>query len=1127
VSCQRLIVPFRIVVRFRAPVRVPGVVSAGCDDAVVTKPNLSKSGTLRKSEGTSGDRGPAADVWASCAGDPNLRTPPPAGSPGRTPAEADLDLHLGWDRFEKLMLALARRVLGLRDIRFRRYGVQGQEQHGIDLAGREPTGDYTVIQCKDYAAFTAGDLRKAVEKFAVGRRPFDAGRLIVATSASTEATQLADELAALQLQYSDLDLDLWGAEQINQHLRYWGDIVAQFWTRETAANFCTGAPLPGVPAPPPDRQEQAERILIGPLNTDDVAPMLRAADSRRSEAPAESARLYGDLAHRLHVAGYGGHATVLRKKQLETLQEGGLFDEAARLAAGLAAAALHHGDGDQARILAHQLEQFARDAASSGTPEASVTARHAALINAAAQDVAHPLTMSRLAPALEASDNDAPDYRPLLVLMLGEYRLATEPHTLEELDGLISAALAQTKDQPVTEQTEDIVVRLRLLRAEYDIEQRQELLREARRHRMKGRHAALVSAREARRCALEGRAEEAVENWRDAVQDGIHAGLAEEAADWLYAIRAANARYGPWTTEIDDEHRLAQALRTTGTGCLLDRIRDPRAQVMSALVRGKPTEAVLAARRWLADSVVTGSWADESEAVTVLADLYRDHSEPALAAAYYQRAGSSEKLEQLANGMGDELLPLVPGASQPWWVLRSRAALIAAQADLGEDAAAHELFEEMLDLAVRGRAGELVDSPKRSLAVQAAKSACALASRSSPEQAVALLDLLSADVPRQPHQYSYTDDEHATACVAIAMAHPELAMPALTRLFDLADVHTDKALNVLLWDQTLRLLDAWPQGDSSAAGTASCSPLSDDEQNILRRRADELVKREHYLSNVIQAALDPGHPDVLERARTARDRILSRPEPEPNSMSLGSTMVPDSAMVCHLASDDQRACLDKLLAVAIDRRESASNRQEALIGARNLVVDQEPEAKGTTFRASQPFALGSLDGSRLDEFTGQPHPFSTLKINLGSASLRGPGLRLAAASATTADEQEWVKDQAVELLRSDDAHDVQEAALTLNSLPRDVTGDIDARALADHSHVTARQLSAVLCMQQPQRFADTTARLAADPSVRVRRTLAEAATAHAGPDAPPVIAGLLDRLGKDPRHSVRVLARVR
>ncbi|NML51597.1 hypothetical protein HHL19_21740 [Streptomyces sp. R302] len=43
---------------------------------------------------------------------------------------------------------------------------------------------------------------------------------------------------------------------------------------------------------------------------------------------------------------------------------------------------------------------------------------------------------------------------------------------------------------------------------------------------------------------MEGRAEEAVDAWREAVADAIHAGLTHEAADWLYAIRMANVRCG-------------------------------------------------------------------------------------------------------------------------------------------------------------------------------------------------------------------------------------------------------------------------------------------------------------------------------------------------------------------------------------------------------------------------------------------------------------------------------------------------------------------------------------------------------------------------------------------------------
>jgi predicted helicase len=96
------------------------------------------------------------------------------------------------------VLAVVRHVYGLRGVRFRRYGIRGQKQHGIDLAGHDPDGTYIVVQCKDYQSFTASVLRTAVTAFMSGRLPFDATHLIVATSASTEPTQFVDELATLQ-----------------------------------------------------------------------------------------------------------------------------------------------------------------------------------------------------------------------------------------------------------------------------------------------------------------------------------------------------------------------------------------------------------------------------------------------------------------------------------------------------------------------------------------------------------------------------------------------------------------------------------------------------------------------------------------------------------------------------------------------------------------------------------------------------------------------------------------------------------------------------------------------------------------------------------------------------------------
>lgn len=94
--------------------------------------------------------GATVDRWQPISGDPDLGHPPSAGAPGERPPGEDLDLAIGWDRFEKLILAVSSRVLAIRGIKFRRYGVQGQAQHGIDLAGRDVDGRFVVVQCKDY-----------------------------------------------------------------------------------------------------------------------------------------------------------------------------------------------------------------------------------------------------------------------------------------------------------------------------------------------------------------------------------------------------------------------------------------------------------------------------------------------------------------------------------------------------------------------------------------------------------------------------------------------------------------------------------------------------------------------------------------------------------------------------------------------------------------------------------------------------------------------------------------------------------------------------------------------------------------------------------------------------------------
>jgi hypothetical protein len=1033
-----------------------------------------------------------------------------------SPAGEDLDLSMGWDRFEQLVLALSKRVLGARDVKFRRYGTQGQAQHGIDLAGRDPDGSYIVVQCKEYSRLTAADLRAAVETFAEGPRPFDARAFVVVTSASTQSTQLADELAALQDEHPDLEIDLWGSEVLNDQLRGFADIVARFWTRETASVFCTGVPAPGVPAPPPDRQEQAERILLGPLNTSDVKPTLRAAEAARADDPRKASELFGRVAERLAAAGFHGHSFVLRRRQLDVMAAEAMADEAIALAGELAVAAVMHGERYDARALDRLVTEL-EDKADPHVGDAPARRRHRELLDAVVGDTLRPVgSPTGLLAALPAvAGVEDPAYHPTLVLYLAEDLFATEPASLADVQDLVEAAIERAEqDNP----TSDVLLRLRLVRAEYDDDERRSLLRSARRHLVTGRSAALINAREARRCALEGRVEEASEAWRDAVHDAIHAGLHDEAANWLYAIRALNVQYGPWTADLDDEHRLAQALRATSSGRILDRTRDPSEAAMSALVRGKPIEAVLFARRWLIDSCITGSWAHESEAAEVLGDIYAANREPALAATLYQRVGAWKKATELAGRVGDLLLPTTPWSDQPWWVVHAQAAQLSAQEDLLDDQTAARLLDELLNLARRGRAGELMDSPTGSLTLQAAKSACDLAPRGTAQQAQEVLDLLADDVAREKNRFFHTDEKHSAACVGIALAHPTLAGTALTRLIDLASFDAQPAQKALARGEVLALLSGCDEDGILPPGLRDC--LSAEERESLRDRIVGLVEESRYLADIVLEPIDPGHALVQERARAARDSILARPDPDPSRIAFGTEMV-RQAYLASLLPTSARDCLDKLMVVASDPREAASNRQDALTGARNLVLSQPPDVRAAVFEQARSFAVGDRDGSALDDFTGEPHPLSAAKISMGSASLRGDGLRLAHAAADRSEQYEWVRDQAVGLLRSDVQRDIHAAAVVINGLPSEITHAVDAGLLAASEHAVVRQVAGLLAVREPERYQAVLTRLASDADHRVRRTLAEG-IARSKDAALRMLASARSTLEQDRRHSVRV-----
>jgi hypothetical protein len=416
-----------------------------------------------------------------------------------------------------------------------------------------------------------------------------------------------------------------------------------------------------------------------------------------------------------------------------------------------------------------------------------------------------------------------------------------------------------------------------------------------------------------------------------------------------------------------------------------------------------------------------------------------------------------------------------------------------------DDLTASALLADLTDLAVRGRAGELTDAPNHSLTLQATRSACALAPRGTPEQALAVLEMLAPDVPREPNHYRHTDDAHATACADIAIVHPSLTMTAMTRLLDLAAHDVQSALKLIATGRMLAVLRTPSVHDDRVSREPVPGTLTEDDRRILRDRAVQLADQPLYLADVVRFYLQPDHPAVKARAEQARDRIINRPPPQPRQASWGTVLAIDSYLATGLGRDDQMACLTKLIDIARDAGEVSEIRQHALTGAAGLAATQPADSKQTAFDASMPFVVGQKDGSHPDELTGTPHPLSWLKISMGTASLRGAGLRLSVAAAVTEGQQEWTRDQAIHMLGADDAPDVHDAAAALAQLPPEITQNVDVSLLAAHPYYGVRQAAAVLSVRQPARHNDTAMRLATDRDVRVRRVLAAEAAAADDP----------------------------
>ena len=1018
------------------------------------------------------------DDWTSIPDDDEVWAAPSARpAPLADLAPPLINTHeMTWEAFERLVLTMVRTLDGASDVR--RYGRPGQAQHGLDVVAFFAERKPSVYQAKRWQAFDAADLERAVELYLAGRRPFEADRIVVAVASEVRDTQAIDKLAELRARYPDMEIELWDRQEISDRLRNQSHIVSTFFGPATAAAFCTVSPPLTTEAPA--SSIAADAILRGPVAHLGLADDLRHAEALLEEGPVEAAELLAHVANRLEASGFAPHAISVRELQAKALRAAGQRGEEAWVRIALGWRQLGAGDTFTASLQIRGIAEWGDDAPGDVVRCANVLSVAIGL----RRD--YPVTLDHLAEVVDALIQSDP-HRVDAYLMFAEEAVAGRRPDLVVARSNLLEELARSS--PQHDEGHLTAARLRMCVA--DCCGGWEQLAKTARDTYPPSVTALVLARHARHLALVPQPQPSVARWRDAVERACVEGLNDDAAEWLYALRAVRVQSGLISDDINEPHRHALALRAAGSGTLLPEPYGARERVLANLRDEKWPDALESLRRYRWRSVVGADWCGEIEAHELLGDLLVRTGRGPEAVRHYVIAGESKKLESLADASRDEslALPIDLLTPRPW----ERAAAFsyaAATADLIADEEARvwcaAAFGEFANQAQQAA----MFAPNPWLA--AFKAFGQLAVVSTDEEARRFLEMGRELVPRQPNTYRFTDEDHVHALVGIARTHPHLR----------ADV-VDQLLEALLLDSRMAGL-VLEHGQEL---------LRADPSRVLAAVEKAAAGGSHYAALALVAA-DADTTAAVPLARQRLEAAVAARVHEPGVSTFGTGLPQIAWLMTVLPEKDRVRFARGMLDFAGDNEETAPNRIEALHALRVIARHVPDDVRDELFELVVPFAEGRREPDGDAFFVGGDDPLARFRFSFGDASLVPAGLLAVAALARTPDQCSTVQQNAVAQLSTTTDQSANSIAAALATLPPErVT--LPLEILASHPSQWLRALAAVLLAERNDQPEEIGVTLARDLSRHVRWSLAGSLRGDARQDKVRAI------IAHDPRRSVR------
>lgn len=1015
-----------------------------------------------------------------------------AAGDGRPVVVAPLlpDLPLGdlpWERYETLLRRLAQDERGLRSVRL--YGVRGQSQYGVDLVGRAPDGSGEAIQAKRYEKFTEADLRTAVEYFLSQRSgiPFPVGRLFVVAACDADRRQVTDELYRLAEAHGDVEIDFWDRRTQCDMLRRRRDIVVEFFGDAVAEAFCYPAPISVVPAIPPDRVVLADALLRGPAEVTGAQVRLAHADRLQADQPDRAADAVQDAIEVLRVGGFADHAAVLVPRRAELLDRAGRRGDGVRLLSEEFWQAVALPDVDEAEALLSVMRRGEHDA---------TTRRLVDIAERAMSVLRDPLGLPEIVLDADIDADVAVEQGRLAVL--AAHSAATDPDCAWRTDNAQILADITTRlvdpEAPTGHRSLREELALALIEVADATGGWEQIVTDARRHRLSRQTAAEVLARYAMHVAERGGHEDADQAWADAIEQGCLAGDNAHAAEWVHARRILSSRHVGISTEFADAHRLVRALYAISGGppYRQERLRE---RALRAMLDEKPHVAVPNLRSLLRIAHAAGCWGEIIDARELLAEAYLAGAEPERAVTLLIAAGRTAAAEKLTDRVGDTYFDvrrhLAP--TRAYWVPATALRVISKQSDIVPDDHVPDIVDAAIDVLDRHQSNTLIDSPllAPSVLLEAVKALAALATRLSDSAATAVLGHLAPGVPRAANSYRFTDDAHVQICVAIADKHEPLRGAAL--------------------EQLLGLLAA---ADSGVSQT-----VEHQAADLFRRFHDLVADRLRELASEGNTAAttllirDGDLPDQAQLAN-ASARLTAPLRNTATSIGVGTDAVRQSELARHLPPEDRR----HLVAIQLDRAaspyEPGHNRAEYLIAAANLSHDLDDTDE--LFRRAT-VAGDDAAPSPGDLMTGLgSHPLGTFRVSGQIHDTRPHAVLVAAALARTPEQRAEVRARALGLL---EAQANYYAVRALQALPSADLRD-DLPLLVVQRDWPPRSLAAIIWATGSPTDDTIGLLLARDAELRVRKSLAGAAAQAV---ETPAIATVIAVLRNDAHSSVRSL----